>query len=332
MEININDLSNADFKTLSNAVNDINKKWAVEGTYLNSIKGDPSFDSDEYANHLQDLEAAYAQLSSIWNSFTPSLSLGGVQRDNSHPNSKLHEVDKAGLLFKEISNFNANYERLIDYRNEKSHLGRIEQQLFDRITQLESSIYQNTKERVDTLTNVVRDDLNKGIQDLIGLKSELGLAREFGEKIQTELASAKKKEFRFMLAFIVALVLIPVSVFIEHYFITSIDDISSLILKGSVAVSLLFVSLFFFSQYRTYMMLRLRYTHLDGFLGGGATFISQLLESENPEFKLEINKKLAELFMSLDDVLKMVQKNKHPTELTLDKAELVYDKIMKLKR
>lgn len=33
--------------------------------------------------------------------------------------------------------------------------------------------------------------------------------------------------------------------------------------------------------------------------------------------------------MSLDDILNMVQKNKHPSELTLDTAEKVFDKVTK---
>ena len=56
-----------------------------------------------------------------------------------------------------------------------------------------------------------------------------------------------------------------------------------------------------------------------------------LMLALNPELKLEVNKKLAELFMSLDDVLHMVSKSRHPTELTLDTAERVFDKINKIK-
>ena len=225
------------------------------------------------------------------------------------------------------------YQALNDYRMQHSTLGRLETQLFIKISELETSISNDIQKCIDELTMTVSNGIKTGINSLMSLKSELRLTEEFGDKIETELKAAKKKEFWFMGCFIFTLVLIPISVLLTSFFTEGVTDvINGYILKGSIAVSLLFVSLFFFSQYRIYMMIRLRYTHLDGFLGGGATFISQLLESDSPELKLEVNKKLAEMFMNLDDMLKVVHKSKHPTELTLETAESVFDKVSKFRK
>ncbi|MFV0449487.1 MAG: hypothetical protein ACK5MF_13685 [Vibrio sp.] len=50
------------------------------------------------------------------------------------------------------------------------------------------------------------------------------MAKEFDGKIKSELEAAEKKEQRFMFAFIVALVLIPVSILATNTVIEGTED------------------------------------------------------------------------------------------------------------
>lgn len=331
--LGVEDLIGIDYKEVNDLTNEIVRDWPNEKTFFNSLIHSPDFERPVFQELIKRTDEVHQLLSKLKQSFIPPQ---GSKINSSHP-SQFGEDKKSKLLVEKIQVFIENYQALDDYRIGHSSVGRLEEKFLTRISELEESVFGDAQKRIDELTTTVRDDIKTGIDKLLNLKSELGLAEQFGEKIQNELKAAKKKEFLFMSAFIVTLLVIFPIVLLQTYSfahdVTNKVDVSSAyILQGSVSIPLLIISLFFFSQYRTYMMIRLRYTHLDGFLGGGATFLSQLLESDNPEFKLEINKKLAELFMSLDDVLKMVQKSKHPAELTLETAESVFDKLSKFKK
>lgn len=311
---NLDDSSELDLSTLRAIGHEVVTMWNSEATYFQHQSGHPFHDHDEYRKLLDTVKA----------------NIQNISRSLQLPDNIPQENQQKSLL-SVLQSFEISYGELNDYVKHKSTLGRLESALLDRLGQIENSISEDTRDRIDELTDIVKFDIEKGIKDLIGLKSELGLAKQFGGKIQSELHRAKFTEFGFMIAFLTTLLMIPLSNVAILDTFTNIELTAKYIIMGSVSFSMLFISYFFYSQYRTYMMLRLRYTHLDGFLGGGATFLSQLLEAENPDFKLEVNKKLAEMFMSLDDVLQMVHKNKHPTELTLDTAERVFDKVSKFK-
>lgn len=329
--LGIEDLAISDFNELNVLAEQVVQEWTNEKKFFDSQIFNPDFDRPSYQELIKLTGVAHQHLVQLKQSFvTPQ---GQAKVPESHP-SRYDEQKKKQLLVEKIEAFMKMYQSLDDYRVKHSSVGRLEEKFLGRITELEQSVFNDTQQRIEELTTTVREDIKEGIHDLLSLKSEIGLAKEFGEKIKIELATAKEKETMFMNLFIRTLLVIPIILTIIYFVVNwmKIEGNSIYILQGSVSIPLLFISLFFFSQYRTYMMIRLRYTHLDGFLGGGATFIAQLLESDNPEFKLEINKKLAEMFMSLDDVLKMVQRSKHPTELTLETAENVFDKISKFKK
>ncbi|MCE7622111.1 hypothetical protein [Vibrio fluvialis] len=313
IKVDVDALEGADLQKIMQTARDMVAKWGFEHQYFNNEKGNPYFEKNEYQNLLNVAQHNYQTLQ------------GALQQSAQSSRSPDQLV---GL----IRAFQDSYSALIKYRHACSDVGRLEDEFFERLSNLEDNVALTTQKKIDELSAAVREDISKGIQDLIGLKSELGLAKQFGGKIQDELKDAKATEKTFFSALIVCLVLIPFINGVILFSFSGLDLLSKYLLMGSVTLSILFVSYFLYAQYRTYMMLRLRYTHLDGFLGGGATFLSQLLEAENPEFKLEVNKKLAEMFMSLDDVLQMVHKSKHPTELTLDTAEKVFDKVSKFKK
>lgn len=351
IEIDIEKLNQANVNDVVAFTGQVIRDWNAESKYFTSVSGHPLMNKDTFNQLLNAIGSRFRELSSQHNAL--------VQKIQKNPNADSNYSSDISMIIDKSKSFFELYSQLKALNDSCFPLQRTEELFLNKLHEIEQTFILETKTRIDRLSSnltttieskvsVLSESIDEqisglsanleekvahGIKDLIGLKSELGLAKEFGGKIQSELEAAQKKEQRFMLAFIIALVLIPVSVFCTNSLTEGMTDaVSGYILKGSIAISLLFVSLFFFSQYRTYMMIRLRYTHLDGFLGGGATFISQLLEADSPDLKLEVNKKLAEMFMSLDDVLKMVQKSKHPTELTLETAETVFDKISKFKK
>ncbi|MGI2873800.1 hypothetical protein ACRTC7_18800 [Vibrio fluvialis] len=313
IKVDVNALEGLDLQQLIQSAKQVSNEWSKQNQYYTHQVGNPNYDPSEYQK--------------LWNAVQTSVVAinGFVQQPAKYANS-------IPTLLKQIKHFQDSYDALVKYCYVHSEVGRLEDEFFERLSSLEDNIAATTQTKIDELSAAVREDISKGIQNLIGLKSELGLAKQFGGKIQDELKDAKATEKTFFSALIACLVLIPFINGVILFSFSGLDLLSKYLLMGSVTLSILFVSYFLYAQYRTYMMLRLRYTHLDGFLGGGATFLSQLLEAENPEFKLEVNKKLAEMFMSLDDVLQMVHKSKHPTELTLDTAEKVFDKVSKFKK
>lgn len=313
IKIDLSSLEKLDLQQLIQPARQVTAEWSKQYNYYTHQAGNPNYDPNQYQKLLNAVQTNAAGINAF------------VQQPAKHANS-------VSALLQKLNQFQDSYDELTKYCYMYSEVGRLEDEFFKRLSTLESNIAASTEKKVEELSTTVREDISKGIQDLIGLKSELGLAKQFGEKIQDELKNADSAEKNFFMAFIGVLALIPfLNVFIL-YKLTNLEAIEKYIVTGSVTISILVISYFFYAQYRTYLMLRLRYTHLDGFLGGGATFLSQLLEAENPEFKLEVNKKLAEMFMSLDDVLQMVHKSKHPTELTLDTAEKVFDKVSKFKK
>jgi len=185
------------------------------------------------------------------------------------------------------------------------------------------------KIRVDTLTKVEQDILQlktdvlsqvtKGINNLLELKAELGLYQNFSENIKKELGANNSKRKWFLSGFIGSLCLISAllitSFFVEY--IKSWDLATKISVKLAITIPLGFLSYFLFSQYKLYQIMSLKLSHLNGFLGGGATYLGQLTD-QDPDAKRDTNKRLAQMFIELDDIMATVKQVKHPTQETME--------------
>lgn len=200
------------------------------------------------------------------------------------------------------------------------------------IESLKKEILQNIESDILSLKTNIATQIDTGINNILGLKAELGLEKNFGENIATELESSKTYRNRFMTSFISAILAIPLFLLSSFYFefFKNLSQTEIYSLRIGASISLGFLSYFCYSQYKLYQLICLRYSHLSGFLGGGATFISQLIGSENSDVKRDINKKLAELFMELEDIFGLVKKNNHPAEISLDKVSKLLEQVTKL--
>lgn len=200
------------------------------------------------------------------------------------------------------------------------------------IEALKKEVLQHIENDILSLKADVTSKIDEGINNVLGLKAELGLEKNFGENITSELKAATTYRNRFMTAFIMAILSIPIFLFSTYYleFFKNLKDIEVYSLRIGLTVSIAFLSYFAFSQYKLYQLICLRYSHLSGFLGGGATFISQLIGTENNDVKRDMNKKLAELFMELEDVFGLVKKNNHPAEISMDKLGKLLEQLTSL--
>jgi hypothetical protein len=67
---------------------------------------------------------------------------------------------------------------------------------------------------------------------------------------------------------------------------------------------------------------------LKGFLGGGSTYINQLIGQDN-ETKRDTNKKLAQMFVDIDDIIVHIKEIKHPADATLTSLSTNMDTLTK---
>lgn len=202
----------------------------------------------------------------------------------------------------------------------------------EKLVAFKEEILTQIQNDILSLTSSVNSKIEQGIDDVLGLKSELGLEQNFGENIDTELTSSNTSKNNYRNLFLGSLGLIPGFLLASVYFdiFKSLSAPELYTLRAGVSLSLFFMSYFFFSQYKLYQMMSLRYSHLSGFLGGGATFLGRLVGTENDEVKKEINKKMAELFMQLDDISGLVKKSSHPSEISMDKLGKLFEQMGKV--
>jgi hypothetical protein len=89
-----------------------------------------------------------------------------------------------------------------------------------------------------------------------------------------------------------------------------------------VAATTVFLAYFMHGQYKVAKMLAIKYEHLKGLAGGGAENLISMLGGHD-EFRKRVLERLAESFMSLDDVTGALDKLRTPAEDVARVAEAV---------
>jgi len=199
------------------------------------------------------------------------------------------------------------------------------------VESLKKEVLTHIETDILSLKTDVLVKVEEGINQLIGLNAEMGLEKNFRANLEKDLKKSNIHRYVFLIFFVLSVSLVPT--FLASTFI--MDAIKTLpyaeitTLRVGVTLSLAVLSYFFFTQYKLYQLISLRYSHLYGFLGGGATFINQLIGGDSAS-KEDVNKKMADLFMELEMVSGQVKNNQHPVEITIDKALEVVDKLSKV--
>jgi len=297
----------------------IKKRFDQKRNYFRQMQNQVSIVEhwDELYRHIAEFDVKFEAWNNKWSSMT---------RSNGHGNTPpvsnikfIQHFEQGEELFGELNEFVISLTPFSD--EEKLRVFKEE-----LLIKIESDVLN--------LASSVNSKIEEGINDVIGLKSELGLEKNFGENITTELTSSNNSKENFRLLFIGCLMLIPVFLIGISYYKESLNlEIAELYtIKLGILFALTCLSYFFFSQYKLYQMMNLRYSHLNGFLGGGATYLARLVGTENEDVKKEINKKMADLFMQLDDISGLVKKSSHPAEVSLDKLGKLFEQMSKLKK
>lgn len=124
--------------------------------------------------------------------------------------------------------------------------------------------------------------IGNGIDNLLNLKAELGLHQNFSQNLKDVKKTAHRTKYVYFTLFLLSL--IGVGVFLFGSFFMNLGNLSiyeKFSLRLGVTISLGFLSYFFFYQFRLYQFMHLKYVHLDNFLGGGATYITQIIGQDD---------------------------------------------------
>lgn len=185
----------------------------------------------------------------------------------------------------------------------------------DEVEALKSDVLNRVDQDMVTIKNEVLEQISKGIQDLLDLKSELGLQKNFAENLKTVRNNSNSTKTTFLIGFILSLILIAGFLIFSYNlsFIQSLDTYEKILVRLGAVSSLAILSYVLFQQFRLHQILHLKYTHLDNFLGGGATYINQLV-SQDGELKKATNKRLTEMFMEIEDTIGNAKQIEHPSD------------------
>lgn len=192
----------------------------------------------------------------------------------------------------------------------------------DGIEELKAELMEKIDSDMVTIKNSIIESINEGIQNVVNLKAELGLSKNFAGNLGKDRKTANNTRFAFLGAFILSLLFIGIWV-IFSYNLEMMNDLEfyeKIAVKVGVAIPLGFLSYFFFSQFKIHQLIHLKYSHLSNFLGGGATYISQLI-GQDTESRKTTNQKLASMFMEIDDLMNTI-KNKSIPQILLSKMEI----------
>jgi len=198
------------------------------------------------------------------------------------------------------------------------------------VEDLKQEILAKVDSDLANLANTFELQITEGIQNLIDLKAKYKLQDTFAVSVKKEKVAANTERKRYLGLFIASVLLIPTFLLISF----TVDKLNALdvslqwSVRITISVTLGLLSLFFFNQYRVSRLILLKYTHLNNFIGGGATFISELI-GLNEDSKRDVNKKLANMFIEIDDLMNSIRRSKHPSEKAMDSANKLIDSVTK---
>lgn len=180
----------------------------------------------------------------------------------------------------------------------------------------------------DLMQTEMTSKLDEELKKVTNLKDELGVQLSFTDSISNRLKRSRKRKNLSLFFLIVCILLIPTS----YIFFNSIADLSlknvgngyDLFLpigtRLLMTITLLSISLICFNQFKINYLLFYKYEHLYSFIGGGATVIAEKLDLDN-ETRVKMNNKLVNMFLDSDDIVNVIIKSKHPTNLTTKQIE-----------
>ncbi|MEW2922415.1 hypothetical protein AB1A65_13150 [Muricauda sp. ANG21] len=199
----------------------------------------------------------------------------------------------------------------------------------DEVESLKEDVLNRIDEDMISLKNDVLEQINTGIANVLDLKSELGLQKNFADNLKVVRRVSNVTKFCFLIAFIFSLIGIACFLVFSYKldYIQNLEFYEKILVRLGAVSSLAILSYFLFQQFKLHQILHLKYTHLDNFLGGGATYINQLV-SQDGDLKKITNKRLTEMFMEIDDTIGNAKQVNHPTDKYAESLKQTLDSVL----
>jgi hypothetical protein len=158
--------------------------------------------------------------------------------------------------------------------------------------------------------------VQKGIDELHGVKREVVLTRSFGKHVATLKSSARRSCVWNLFGIGIAVVALVCAEAFAGGLHQGGDWVGELMLRVAMAGPLAFLIYFFLYQHRIARLLELKYQHLEGFLGGGARELIEMIATDDSRSALsdKLYEHLADSFVRIDDVTHAVNRSQTPME------------------
>lgn len=217
------------------------------------------------------------------------------------------------------------------YQDLEEQVGNIKPQYLstDEVEDLKSEVLKRIDEDMVTIKTDVIEQITNGIKNVLDLKSELGLQANFADNLKKVRKTSNTTKYCFLAGFILSLIGISIFLIFSYKlsYIQNLETYEKILVRIGAVSSLAILSYFLFQQFKLHQILHLKYTHLDNFLGGGATYINQLV-SQDGELKKTTNKKLTEMFMEIDDTIGNAKQVQHPTDKYSESFKQTLDSVL----
>lgn len=306
----ISELEGLNGPSLQHKANEIQQRFNQKRTYFHQIRNSP-FITNENWNELNKkiVEFDTTQFKN-WNQQWSNVSR--QQNLNNYLNHFNRGVEIFGELEDLVNDISPKFEHS------------------EGVEVLKEEILTKVDNDLNSLASEIKKQVENGIQDLVALKAEYKLQDTFAESIKTQKTNSEKKKNLLFKLFVGSVILIPLMV-LSSFLIPKISSLEIWFqwsIRLLISVTLGILSVFLYNQYKTYHLIHLKYSHLYNFIGGGATFVAELVGLEE-SLKKEFNKKVANMFIDIDDILLSVRKAKHPSENFTETSSKTIDSVMK---
>lgn len=180
-----------------------------------------------------------------------------------------------------------------------------------------------------TIKTDVIEQITNGIKNVLDLKSELGLQANFADNLKKVRNTSNRTKYCFLAGFISSLIGISIFLIFSYKlsYIQNLESYEKILVRVGAVSSLAILSYFLFQQFKLHQVLHLKYSHLDNFLGGGATYINQLV-SQDSDLKKATNKKLTEMFMEIEDTIGNAKNVQHPSDKYNDSLKQILESVL----
>lgn len=304
------ELENLNGPAIQQKGNEIHQRFAQKRGYFHQVRNSPFISSDSWNELNKKIVEFDNNQFKTWNQQWSNISR------QQNVDSYLNHFNKGQDIFKELEDFINEISPKFEHS--------------ESVEALKEEILTKVDNDINSLASEVKKQVEDGIQDLVALKAEYKLQDTFAESIKSQKTSSEKQKDRFFNLFIGSIVLIPIMILVT-FLIPKISDLEiwfqwslRLVISGTLGV----LSVFLYNQFKIYHLINLKYSHLYNFIGGGATFVAELIGLEE-SLKKDFNKKVANMFVDIDDILASIKKAKHPTEGAIETSAKTMDSVMK---